>query len=82
MSVIRWIKETSDRFTKKVYNMALRMDSSALKIVPDHFMTQEMCNETVRRKPYTLSYVTDHLKTQEMCDKTVRMKPYSLIICP
>ena len=57
MSVIRWIKETSERFTTKVYNIALRMDPTALKIVPDHFMMQGMCNETVRRKPYALSYV-------------------------
>ena len=31
--------------------MTLHMDPSALKIVPDHFMTQETCNETVNHTP-------------------------------
>ena len=69
MSVIRWIKETSERFTTKVYNIALRMDPTALKIVPDHFMMQGMCNETVRRKPYALSYVLIILRHRKCVTK-------------
>ena len=66
MSVIRWIKESSNRFMTKVYNMALRMDPSALKIVPDDLKTQGMCSEAVRMDPFALRYVPDHVKTQEM----------------
>ena len=46
--------------------MALRMDPSALKIVPDDLKTQGMCSEAVRMDPFALRYVPDHVKTQEM----------------
>ena len=80
MSVIRWIKEISDRFMTKVYNMALRIDLSASKYVPDHLMTQEMCNEAVRIKPFLLKYVPDHLKTQEMYNQVVEKKIFDHLI--
>ena len=78
MSVIHWIKETSNHFMTRVYNMVLRMDPSALKIVPDDLKTQGMCNETVRMDPYTLRYVLDHLKTQEVCDEAVCREQHAL----
>ena len=31
--------------------------------VPDHFVTQEMCNEAVQRDPWALRYVPDQYKT-------------------
>ena len=41
----------------KVYNIALRIDLSASEYVPDHLMTQEMCNEAVRIKPCLIMFL-------------------------
>ena len=37
--------------------------ASDVKVVPDHFKTQEMRSEAVRIEPHSLAYVPDHLKT-------------------
>ena len=47
-------------------------------VIPDHFMTQEMCERAVEVDPWFLEYVPDHLKAAEMCDKAVEEDPYTL----
>ena len=78
MSVIGWIKETSNRFTTKVCNTVLSMNPCNLEFVPDRFKTEEMCNEKAHRKSCALRYVPGHLKTQEMCEEAVRIDPWLL----
>ena len=36
-----------------------------LRYVPDHFITQEMCNKAVRDAVYSLQYVPDWFVTQQ-----------------
>ena len=83
MSVIRWIKEISDRFTtQKACDKAVLTNPEAFFFIPDYcFKTQEMCNEAAEKDPYTLRFdhempcvlecIPNHLKTQAMCEKVV-----------
>ena len=65
----------------KVYNMALHIDLSASKYVPNHLMMQEMCNEAVRIKLFLLKYAPDHLKTQGMHNQVVEKNFFDHLIC-
>ena len=49
-----------------------------LKMIPDRFKTQEMCNEAVHIEPLSLEYVPDRFKTQRMCSETGVRNPYML----
>ena len=82
MSVIRWIKGISDRFTtQKAYDKAVLTNPEAFFYIPDCFKTQEMCNEAAEKDPYNLSFdhempcvlkcIPNYLKTQAMCEKVV-----------
>ena len=41
------------------------MDSSFLRLVPDHFKTKEMCDKAVRYDPRTLFFVPDWFVARE-----------------
>ena len=65
-----------------------------LKLVPDHFKTQEMCEKAVWMHsdhekfrtpgglllpmPSILFFIPDHLKTQEMCNEADEKNPWGL----
>ena len=54
-----------------MYNEVVRNNSYALRHVPDHFKTQQMCERTVEIVSWSLAYVPDHFKTQQMCERAV-----------
>ena len=78
MSVIRWIKEISDRLS---CDKAVRTNPEAFFYFPDRFKTQVMCNEVAEKDPYTLRFdheipcvlecIPNHLETQGTCEKAV-----------
>ena len=53
-----------------------------LKYIPDHFVTQEMCNEAVQSEPWALRFVPDQYKTQEMCNEAVQSELLMLEFVP
>ena len=57
---------------------AVRSDPEMLKLVPDQYKTQEMCNKAVRSQPEMLEFVPDQFVTQEMCNEAVRSDPWML----
>ena len=44
-----------------------------MRDVPDHLMTQEICEKVVEKNPYQLGDFPDHIKTQEMCIRLLKM---------
>ena len=58
-----------------MWNEEVQRAPRRLKLVPDQFVTQEMCNESVQRAPWTLVWVPDQYKTQEMCNEAVQSEP-------
>ena len=58
------------------------MTTYALRYVPDHFNTQEMCNEAVVCSPYVLEDVPDYFKTQGICNEAVRICSCLLVHVP
>ena len=59
-------------------NEVMRIILAAFFLIPDRFITQEMCIKAVEVGPWLLEYVPDHFKTQEMCDTAVRDDFFSL----
>ena len=65
-----------------MWNEEVQRAPRRLKLVPDQFVTQEMCNESVQRAPWTLVWVPDQYKTQEMCNEAVQSEPEVLEYVP
>ena len=57
-------------------NEAVQRHPQVLGLVPDQFVTQEMCNEAV--KSGVLELVPDQFVTQEMCNEAVQRDPWML----
>ena len=65
-----------------MYNEAVRNNPYALRNVPDHFKTREMCEKALEKDPFILWTVPDRYNIQEMCDKTVKKVSWSLEYVP
>ena len=50
----------------------------ALLYVPDHFITEEMCEEVMHCRPVEFFLIPDRFKAQEICIKTVEVDPWQL----
>ena len=53
-----------------------------LAYVPDHLITQEMCNEIMRTVPNAFHRIPDRFKAQEMCIKAVEVDQWYLYDVP
>ena len=53
-----------------------------MKICPDSYKNQEMCNKAVDNYPHMLEFVLEFYKTQEMCDKVVDIYPSTIKFVP
>ena len=49
---------------------------SAIRFVPERFMTQEMCNKAVNICFFAFDSISDLYKTQEMCYRVVFEDPF------
>ena len=58
------------------------IELTSLKIVPDYFKKQEMCNEAVQEKPYTLGHVPDHFMAQEIWNEVMYDNPAAYFHVP
>ena len=63
-----------------MFDAMVREDPSTLWLIPDHLITQEMCDETVHTEPFSFHYIypPDRFKTQEMCNGAVPIYLYLL----
>ena len=39
----------------------------ALKFIPDHLETKQMCKHAVKKLPFVIRYVPDQYKSKQMC---------------
>ena len=56
--------------------------SLVLKIFPDHFKTEKMCEKAAEDDPYTLKFVPDHFKSLMVCEGTVEVSPWQVKFVP
>ena len=61
---------------------SLKDKPEALKYIPNHFKTQEMCEKVVENEPYSLKFVPDHFKTEKLCDQAIKDDSSSLQFVP
>ena len=67
-----------------MFDAMVREDPSTLWLVPDHLITQEMCDETVHTEPFSFHYIypPDRFKTQEMCNEIMCKDPAAFYRIP
>ena len=53
-----------------------------IREIPDHLITQEICNEAVRIEPYLFAVVPHRFKTHEMCNDAVLREAFTLYYVP
>ena len=52
-----------DQYKTQMCIKAVVRNLSSLRLVPDHFKTQEMCEKAVENNPYMQEYVPDQCNT-------------------
>ena len=61
---------------------AVKTYPSAIKFVPECFVTQKLCDETVNRCFFVFDSIADQYKTQKMIDTVVSEDPCLIVYCP
>ena len=49
-----------------------------IRKIPDHLITQEICNEAVRIEPHLFEVVLHRFKTHEMCNDAMLREAFTL----
>ena len=68
--------------TKEMCNKVVEKDLMMLKLVPNHFKNQEICEKAVKNLFYAFSYVLDQYKTKQTCESVVLKDPEKLQFVP
>ena len=61
---------------------AVKSYPSAIKFVPECFVTQKLCGEAVNRCFFVFDSIADQCKTQKMIDTVVSEDPCLIVYCP
>jgi hypothetical protein len=68
--------------TSEIAQLAIRLESESVRLVPERILTPEMCLEAVKKKWFNIQFVPEQHRTPEVCLQAVISCPDAKMFVP